>query len=57
MCAIAKDATEILVAGCQESMFKIDMEKGDVLQTVNEVVLPGLTLLTKSSWSRQISIQ
>lgn len=31
-----KDASEILVAGCQNSMFKIDVEKGCVVQEVYE---------------------
>ena len=31
---INKDNSEILVAGCQDTMFKIDVEKGTVVQEV-----------------------
>lgn len=30
----SRGSSEILVAGCQNVMFKIDAEKGEVLQTV-----------------------
>jgi len=34
MCFTSKGASEILVAGCQNVMLKIDVDKGEVLQTV-----------------------
>lgn len=35
MSFIGKDSSEILVAGCQNIMYKIDVEKGVVLQEVD----------------------
>ena len=35
MSFLGKDSSEILVAGCQSTMYKIDVEKGIVLQEVN----------------------
>ena len=34
MSFLGKDSSEILVAGCQSTMYKIDVEKGIVLQEV-----------------------
>jgi PAB-dependent poly(A)-specific ribonuclease subunit 2 len=31
----SKGTREILVAGCQEQMFKIDVEKGTIIDTVS----------------------
>lgn len=31
----SKGTREILVAGCQENMFKVDVEKGAVVDTVS----------------------
>ena len=31
----SKGTNEILVAGCQEQMYKLDVEKGVILQTVS----------------------
>lgn len=35
MSFLGKDSSEILVAGCQSTMYKIDVEKGIVLQEVD----------------------
>lgn len=35
MSFLGKDNSEILVAGCQNTMFKIDVEKGRVLEEVD----------------------
>ena len=40
MCSISKENTELLVAGCQDTMFRVDVEKGEVLQTVRRHVFP-----------------
>lgn len=32
----SKGTREILVAGCQDKMFKIDVEKGAITETVGE---------------------
>jgi PAB-dependent poly(A)-specific ribonuclease subunit 2 len=34
MSFIGKDQSQLLVAGCQDVMFKIDVEKGKVLESV-----------------------
>ena len=34
MSFLSKDSTEILVAGCQNAMCKIDVERGNVIQEV-----------------------
>ena len=34
---LGKDNSEILVAGCQNTMFKIDVEKGRVTEEVDDV--------------------
>lgn len=34
MSFLGKDSPEILVAGCQSIMYKIDMEKGQIVQEV-----------------------
>jgi PAB-dependent poly(A)-specific ribonuclease subunit 2 len=34
MCFLSRGTSELLVAGCQGKMFKIDVEKGEVVQTV-----------------------
>ncbi len=44
MSFLSKDASDILVAGCQKTMFKIDVERGCVVQEVLEQVF--------SYWSR-----
>ena len=41
----SKGTSEILVAGCQEVMFKIDVEKGRITE---EVLHP----LTRTTWIR-----
>lgn len=35
MSFLGKDSSEILVAGCQNTMYRIDVEKGIVLQEVD----------------------
>ncbi len=35
MCFLGKDPAVILVAGCQKVMYKIDVEKGQVIQQVS----------------------
>jgi PAB-dependent poly(A)-specific ribonuclease subunit 2 len=35
MSFLGKDSSEILVAGCQSIMYKIDVERGVILQEVN----------------------
>ena len=35
MSFLGKDSSELLVAGCQSTMYKIDVEKGIVLQEVD----------------------
>lgn len=35
MSFLGKDSSEILVAGCQSTMYRIDVEKGVVLQEVD----------------------
>lgn len=35
MSFLGKDSSEILVAGCQNTMYKIDVEKGVTLQQVD----------------------
>jgi len=32
----SKGTREILVAGCQDRMFKVDVEKGAIIETVSE---------------------
>lgn len=38
----SKGTREILVAGCQEKMFKVDVEKGTIVETVRST-LPGVS--------------
>ena len=38
----SKGTREILVAGCQEKMFKVDVEKGTIVETVR-TRLPGVS--------------
>lgn len=33
-CFVGSSSTEVFVAGCQGSMFKIDIEHGEILETV-----------------------
>ena len=40
MSFLSKDNSEVLVAGCQNSMFKIDVEKGTVAQEVESTRHP-----------------
>jgi len=34
MCFLSRGTAELLVTGCQGKMFKIDVEKGEVISTV-----------------------
>ena len=34
MCFLSRGTSELLVAGCQGKMFKVDVEKGEVISTV-----------------------
>lgn len=34
MCFLDKDASEILVAGCQSDMYKVDIDKGIIVKQV-----------------------
>ena len=34
MSFVGKDSSELLVAGCQSTMYKIDVERGQVMQEV-----------------------
>jgi hypothetical protein len=46
----SKGTREILVAGCQEQMFKVDVEKGTVVDTVSLEELVGDDMLMPSSF-------
>ena len=39
----SKGQNEILLAGCQESMFKIEVEKGTINQTVRAILSENLS--------------
>lgn len=47
MSFLGKESPEILVAGCQSTMYKIDVEKGVVLQ---EVDLHSLLEFAMAEW-------
>jgi hypothetical protein len=46
----SKGTREILIAGCQEHMFKVDVEKGVVVDTVRFGVQPCDRMLTRFSF-------
>jgi hypothetical protein len=46
----SKGTREILIAGCQEQMFKLDVEKGTVVDIVGPHGMTGDGMLTQSSF-------
>lgn len=40
----SKGTREILVAGCQDRMFKVDVEKGAIIETVSVKLDTGFSL-------------
>lgn len=47
MSFLGKDSSEILVAGCQSTMYKIDVERGIVIQEVDLRSLSGFSIANK----------
>jgi hypothetical protein len=53
----SKGTREILVAGCQNRMFKVDVEKGAIIETVSVGTSTSLpSMLTPHSFQPKLNI-
>lgn len=56
MCLVGKGSAEVLLAGCQNFMFRVGIENGEILETVGPPMhLAWSNIDDFDSWPRRIT--